>query len=156
MRALQFQQDLAQGWCGKPFPCQTSDEKEAGGWWGGHKFQVVNHPSCWPKPADRNKREANTEAELCNLTLPSSHLEELCFVSFSEIYLFIQHLPSLIGASPSCILIKQCWQRRISITSNVWHLLANSSRELLASGLAGWGLLLILLRLKLLSAMKHV
>lgn len=105
---------------------------------------------------DGNRREATTEAELCSLTFPSPHLEELCFVSLSEIRLFIQHLPSLIGASPSCILIKQCWQSRISFTSDVWHVLANSSRELLASGLTGRGLHLILFRIKLLTAMKHV
>lgn len=99
--------------------------------------------------ADGNRREATTEAELCSLTFRGPHLEELCFVSLSEICLLVQHLPSLIGASPSCILIKRCWQSRISITSDVWHMLPNSSHELLASGLADRGLRLILFRRKL-------
>lgn len=155
MRRLQFQQDLAQGSCGKPFPCQTSDKKEMGG-------EGTQAPSCESplmlakEPADRNRREVTTEFELCSLASPGPHLEELCFVSLSEFSLFIQHLPPLIGASPSCILIKQCWQRRIIITSSVGHVVANSSHESLASGLAGRGLSLILFRIIILEAMKHV
>lgn len=46
------------------------------------------------EPADRNKREAATEAELCNLTLPGPQLEELClfpFLKFAFSYSICHH-----------------------------------------------------------------